>query len=202
MRGTLASFSPRLLQRKNSFPCARPGGDDGHPDNVAGEIGSMVMSFWSDLYAGDVALIAGALESGEPPEQLDGVEHVSLPGILPDASGELPNSPDLLTALASTLRGVPLAFAGSLIRQLSGDPDPAEATDGAHLMSAAWVELFAGLSAEECAALATSWIAEWDPGALADPAQVKRTGDLIAEVARLCRTAQERRTSVIFHWTM
>src|SRR5262245_56341002 len=104
------------------------------------------MSFWSDLYAGDVALIAGALERGEPPEPpeaLDGVEHVNLPGVVPDPSGALPNSPDLLTELASTLRGMRVDFAGSLVRQLAGDPGPAEAPHGAHEVSAAWVALFA-----------------------------------------------------------
>src|SRR5688572_1363840 len=99
------------------------------------------MSYWSDIYAGDARSIAQAFNESEPIEGQPFVAaQVNLPGIIPDDSEEVPNSPNLLTELVcKTVGHGPLTFSGSISEHLGGDPDPSEATSGAYAMGSKWV---------------------------------------------------------------
>lgn len=158
------------------------------------------MSFWSDVYAGDASRIGEAIVAGEPFAAESFVHaHVKLPGIVPGE--ESASSPDMLTELAASLTGVTsVTFSGSIAEHLAGQSDPMEATDGAYRMAADWVQLFAQLTNEQIGALATSWCKEWDPGSGQD--QVDELATMLKELCRVCQTAKQRGSAVVYSWTM
>lgn len=158
------------------------------------------MSYWSDLYAGDATLIAQAFNDGHRADGPKVLAHAELAGIVPDASGELPNTPNLLTELAGSIadRGS-LTFSDSVAEHLAGDPDPAESTSGAYRMSTEWVALFAELTDEQVQLVAQRWAKECDPGATNTAPQVTA---LVRSVRDVCRVAKERNVNVIYTWTM
>jgi hypothetical protein len=162
------------------------------------------MSLWSDLYAGDARQIADAFKEGRAFEGKQFVSaHVNLPGIVPDMSGELPNTPDLLTELACSTVGIErFTFAESIAEQLSGDPDPMVANDGAYLMTPRWTELFARITESQTQELAVRWLKELDPGAAELPARVSEMNALLRSLTNTCRVAQERRVSLVYAWTL
>jgi hypothetical protein len=159
---------------------------------------------WSDLYAGDASKIGEAFEHAGDARGLQGLlAHADLPGMVPDESGELPNSPDVLTLLACAVSGrQPLEFGDAITERLMGDPDSDEAVDGAYVMSEAWTELFAALTPEQAATLASRWFAEWDPDANDCPTHPAGLAPILDAIVHVCRTAREERTSVVYAWTM
>jgi hypothetical protein len=157
------------------------------------------MSYWSDVYAGDANVIAGSFNDGRRAEGPKVLAHAELSGVVPDASGELPNTPNLLTELAASIARVEsLSFADSIAQHLAGDPDPAEATSGAYRMSDEWTKLFAELTEEHVRLVAQQWAKECDPGATSDAPQAA----LVRSLRDVCRVAKERNVSVIYTWTM
>ncbi len=158
------------------------------------------MSYWSDLYAGDAARIAQAFNDGRPADGPSVFAHAALSGVVPDASGELPNTPNLLTDLACSITNFgSVTFSDSIVEHLGGDPDPSEATSGAYVMSAQWMALFAGLTDEQVQLLARQWAKECDPGASDDAPQVTT---LVRSIRDVCRTARQRNAPLIYTWAM
>ena len=153
------------------------------------------MSFWSDLYAGDAALIVRIFDDGDHANGAGVLAHAQLPGVVPDA--DLPNSPDLLTELAGTVANAgTLSFSGSIAEHLAGEPDPDEATSGVYRMSAEWVALFAELTDDQLGMVAQRWASECDPG------ETPQLFALVGAVRNVCRVARERDVSLIYSWTM
>lgn len=161
------------------------------------------MGTWSDLFAGDASRIAEAFEAGAAKAAPSILAHAELPGMVPDESGEMPNSPDVLTLLACAAAGKqPIEFASSIAERLVGDPDPEEATDGAYVMSDAWMELFAGLTPEQASTLALRWFEEWDPEANDAPRHAAGLAPLLDAIVHVCRTAKEHHAAVVYTWKM
>jgi len=159
---------------------------------------------WSELYAGDASKIGEAFEStGHAHDAPAVLALAELPAMVPDESGELPNSPDVLTLLACAVAGKqPLEFAASIAEKIVGDPDPDEATDGAYVMSDAWTELFAELTPEQAATLAIRWFEEWDPAANDAPTHAVGLAPVLDAIVNVCRTARENRVAVVYTWKM
>jgi len=160
------------------------------------------MSHWSDLYAGELDAIRHHLEAGGGESQDRRVaRHATLPGILPDQTGESAASPDLLTEIACAVAQAPaLRFADAIVESLEladGDVD-----SGAHVMAPAWVDLFASLDAPRVADVARRWIAEWDPGAAGDPETAARVGDLVSSIVAVCQAARVDGCAVVYCWTL
>lgn len=162
------------------------------------------MSTCSDLYAGDATKIGEAFASAGSARGAPFVlAHAELPGIVPDETGELPNSTEVMTLLACAVAGrQPLEFSGAIAERLVGDPDPEEATNGAYVMSESWTELFAGLTKEQARTLAGRWLEEWDPGADDAPEHVAGLVVLLEGIVQVCRTARERAAAVVFTWAI
>ncbi len=162
------------------------------------------MPSWSSLYAGNAAKIGEAFASaGIAKDEEHVLAHAAMPGIVPDESGELPNSPDVLTLLACAVAGrQPIEFSSCIAERLVGDPDPEEATDGAYVMSHAWIELFASLSAEQAASLAIRWFEEFDPDATDAPSHAAGLAPLLDAIVHVCRTARAHDAPVVYTWAM
>jgi hypothetical protein len=157
------------------------------------------MSDWSDLYAGDVEVITEAFVEARRAEGPRILAHVALPGVVPDTSGASPNTPELLTELAASTASVDgLNFAGSISGRIIRVADPEEAAEGAFLMSADWVSLFAGLTDPQVQIVAQRWARERDPGVASDAPRVTA---LVQSVREVCRVAKERRMPVVYTWT-
>jgi hypothetical protein len=162
------------------------------------------MPSWSSLHAGNAAKIGEAFEStGSADEAEQMLAQALLPGIIPDETGEMPNSPDVLTLLTCAVAGrQPIEFSACIAEHLVGDPDPEEATDGAYVMSHAWVELFASLTAEQAASLAIRWFGEFDPEATDSPQHAAGLAPLLDAIVHVCRTAREHDAAVVYVWKM
>ena len=134
------------------------------------------MSSWSEVHAGDA--------------------HARLDGIVPDATGELPNTPDLLTELACAITNHrDLTFTESI--EDRGDDDP-DATSGTYRMRAAWIALFADLTDEQVNTLGQRWARECDPGTT----DASSPTSLVRSLRDLCRLARNRNVPLIYTWTL
>jgi hypothetical protein len=170
------------------------------------------MSYWSDLYAGDLIELTAALDEGIADSDDPFVKaHVNLPSIVPGPEDQqLPNSMDTLTRLACELIGVPNCRFFTQARQIRGDPDPYRATSGVFLMSQEWIALMSQLSDKEAATLAERWTAE----ILSEPrvafvnspqerAEAEESvTDLVAGVSDVCRVGIALSLPVVYHWTL
>ena len=157
------------------------------------------MSYWSDLYAGDVEVITEAFIEARRADGPRILAHATLPGVVPDASGELPNTPDLMTQLAaSTTKLDGLKFSDSIAGRIARGADADEPADGAYLMRAEWVSLFAGLTDSEVETVGEQWAHECDPDSASVATQLAA---LVQSVRGVCRVARERRVPVVYAWT-
>ena len=144
-------------------------------------------------------MIVRAFNEGDPAEGPAVLARAQLSGVVPDASGDLPNSPNLLTELAGTISNVgAMSFSDSIEEHLAGEADPAEATSGAYRMSAEWVALFAGLTDEQVRATSQRWARECDPGASNDA----QATALVTSIRDVCRVARREKVPLIYTWTM
>ena len=86
------------------------------------------MSYWSDVYAGDAAVIVKAFQDRQAVDGPKILAHAELAGVVPDASGEMANTPNLLTELACSIaKSGSLTFSDSIAEHLAGDRDPTSA---------------------------------------------------------------------------
>jgi hypothetical protein len=157
------------------------------------------MAYWSDLYAGDVEVITEAFIEARRAEGSRIHAHVALPGVVPDASGELPNTPDSLTDVAASIAQVEgLKFSGSIAGRIGRTRDDlSEPADGAYLMRTNWVSLFAELTDSQARHVAQLWAGKCDPTADSATPQLVT---LVRSVRDLCRVALEKSMPVVYTW--
>jgi hypothetical protein len=182
----------RFVARDDLFSCARVAAQSQRTRR------RNEMIYGSDLYAGDVEVITEAFIEARRAEGARIHAHVALPGVVPDASGEMPNTPDSLTDLAASIAQVEgLRFSGSIAGRIGRTRDLGEQADGAYLMRMDWVSLFAALTDSQARVLAQLWAGKCDPeAATATP----RLITLVSSIRDLCRVAIERSMPVVYTW--
>jgi hypothetical protein len=178
------------------------------------------MSFWCDFYVGDVNQIVASvcddfypgqpgapdLIPDEPPFPKFVVAHANLPSIVSDPEEQVANSPDRLTRLVCEVIGVPpIRFADEKVERVVGGRDPEEVDEeyGLDRLSPRWTELFATLTEEQIAIVASRWqddlaVEFGEPRDPSDPGQIGAVRDVVV----LCRAALERGLPVLFNSTM